>query len=74
VKTRCLGVYFICAREHTVPTFFTFEFVPEPSSLLLTALGAATLCAILRRGRFNPRCQVKGGRTGAAPSHFNNRD
>jgi hypothetical protein len=28
---------------------FTFEFIPEPSSLLLTALGAATLFAVVRR-------------------------
>jgi hypothetical protein len=30
---------------------FTFEFVPEPSSLLLTALSAASLCAFVRRRR-----------------------
>jgi hypothetical protein len=30
---------------------FTFDFVPEPSSLLLTALGAVSLVAFLRRKR-----------------------
>jgi hypothetical protein len=30
---------------------FTFEFIPEPSSLLLTALGAVTLWAFVRRKR-----------------------
>jgi hypothetical protein len=30
---------------------FMFEFIPEPSSLLLTALGAVTLCAFLKRKR-----------------------
>jgi hypothetical protein len=29
----------------------TVEFIPEPSSLLLAALGAATLCAFVRRKR-----------------------
>jgi hypothetical protein len=29
----------------------TFEFIPEPSSLLLAAMGAVTLCAFLRRKR-----------------------
>jgi hypothetical protein len=28
---------------------FTFEFIPEPSSLLLTILGAVTLFAVVRR-------------------------
>jgi hypothetical protein len=30
---------------------FEFEFVPEPSSLLLTALGLVSLCAVLKRKR-----------------------
>jgi hypothetical protein len=30
---------------------FTFEFIPEPSSLLLTALGAVSLVAFLKRKR-----------------------
>jgi len=30
---------------------FMFEFIPEPSSLLLTALGAVTLWAFLKRKR-----------------------
>jgi hypothetical protein len=30
---------------------FMFEFIPEPSSLLLTALGAVSLVAFLRRRR-----------------------
>jgi hypothetical protein len=30
---------------------FTFEFVPEPSSLLLTTAGVLTLCAFLKRKR-----------------------
>lgn len=30
---------------------FTFEFIPEPSSLLLTALGAVTLWAVVKRKR-----------------------
>ncbi|MGA2604842.1 MAG: PEP-CTERM sorting domain-containing protein [Verrucomicrobiia bacterium] len=30
---------------------FMFEFIPEPSSLLLTALGAVALCAFLKRRR-----------------------
>jgi hypothetical protein len=29
----------------------TVEFVPEPSSLLLAAMGAATLCAVIKRKR-----------------------
>jgi hypothetical protein len=28
---------------------FTFEFIPEPSSLLLTAIGAVTLFAVISR-------------------------
>jgi hypothetical protein len=30
---------------------FAFEFIPEPSSLLLTTLGAVTLFAAVRRKR-----------------------
>jgi hypothetical protein len=30
---------------------FLFEYVPEPSSLLLTALGLASLCAVLKHKR-----------------------
>jgi hypothetical protein len=30
---------------------FTFEFIPEPSSLLLATLGGVSLAAILRRRR-----------------------
>jgi hypothetical protein len=30
---------------------FMYEFIPEPSSLLLTALGVVTLCAVLKRKR-----------------------
>jgi hypothetical protein len=30
---------------------FMFEYIPEPSSLLLTALGAVTLCGFLKRKR-----------------------
>jgi hypothetical protein len=30
---------------------FMFEFIPEPSSLLLTALGAVTLLALRKRFR-----------------------
>jgi hypothetical protein len=29
----------------------TVEFIPEPSSLLLAAMGAVTLCAFVRRRR-----------------------
>jgi len=37
--------------EEFVMDNFTFEFIPEPSSLLLTALGFATLWGFLRRRR-----------------------
>jgi len=30
---------------------FTFEFVPEPSTLLLTGAGVLTLCALRKRRR-----------------------
>jgi hypothetical protein len=40
------------ARENLVMDNMTFEFIPEPSSLLLTALGAAILCAVIRPRRF----------------------
>jgi hypothetical protein len=36
---------------HFVMDNMTIEFIPEPSSLLLTTLGAVTLCAYLRRKR-----------------------
>ena len=32
----------------------TYEFVPEPSSLLLTAVGALSLCPLFRRKRTSP--------------------
>ncbi len=38
-------------REQFVMDNFTFEFIPEPSSLLLTALGGVTLVAFLKRKR-----------------------
>jgi len=37
--------------NHFVMDNFMFEFIPEPSSLLLTALGAVSLVAFLRRKR-----------------------
>lgn len=37
--------------EQIIMDNFTFEFIPEPSSLLLTSLGAVTLFAIVRRRR-----------------------
>jgi hypothetical protein len=39
------------SESHFVMDNFEFEFVPEPSSLLLTALGVVTLCAVLKRKR-----------------------
>jgi hypothetical protein len=39
------------SAEHFVMDNFTFEFIPEPSSLLLTALGGISLVAFLRRKR-----------------------
>jgi hypothetical protein len=39
------------AGENFVMDNFTFEFVPEPSTILLTVLGAVPLCAFLRRRR-----------------------
>ena len=42
----------INAPGDTVMDNMTFDFIPEPSSLLLTALGAVTLCAVgVRRRR-----------------------
>jgi hypothetical protein len=37
--------------EEFVMDNFTFEFIPEPSSLLLTILGAVTLWAVVKRKR-----------------------
>jgi hypothetical protein len=37
--------------EHFAIDNLTFEFVPEPSSLLLTTAGVLTLCAFLKRKR-----------------------
>jgi hypothetical protein len=37
--------------NHFVMDDFTFEFVPEPSTLLLAALGALTLWPLLKRNR-----------------------
>jgi hypothetical protein len=39
------------AGENFVMDNMTFEFIPEPSSLLLTTLGAVTLFAVVRRRR-----------------------
>jgi hypothetical protein len=39
------------AGEEFVMDNFTFEFIPEPSSLLLTCVGAVSLLAFLRRKR-----------------------
>jgi len=41
--------------EQSAMDNLTFEFIPEPSSLLLTALGVVTLCAYVRRKRFTER-------------------
>jgi hypothetical protein len=37
---------------------FTFEFVPEPSSLLLAAAGALLLCPLLKRKRAGASCEA----------------
>jgi len=39
------------SESHFVMDDFMFEYVPEPSSLLLTALAAVPLIAFLRRKR-----------------------
>jgi hypothetical protein len=39
------------AREQFVMDNLTFEFIPEPSSLLLTGLGAVSLVAFMKRKR-----------------------